>query len=157
MARSVDDSILEGFLEFDRRSAPTPKEPFVTLQKKGLMSLNRAAFDALGQPASVTLLYNPERRVIALRPTDPGNPRAYPVRRQGGRESGGGNYLVAGTAFTTFHRIATDVARRYTARLTDNVLFFDLNEDAPIVTGPRAKEGLSGRATLPFEEPQELA
>lgn len=139
MPEPADGLDLEGFLEFDRRSAPIATTPFITLQKKGLMSLNSAAFDALGSAEAVTLLYHPERRIVGLRPAQTDNPRAYPVRRQGARKEGGGNYLIAGTAFTTFHKIPNDVARRYGVKKINDTLTFDLNEDAPVVTGPRTK------------------
>lgn len=141
VADTLNDVILKGFQEFDRRAAPVNATPLVTLQKRGLMSLNRTAFELIGQPTAVTLLYHPERRLIGLRSTDPNNPRAYPMRRQGGRESSGGSFLVAGTAFTVHHQIPTDVARRYVAKLVGDVLMIDLNDDAPVVTGPRAKDG----------------
>ncbi len=139
------NELLEGFLEFDRSAAPTPSVPFITLQRKGLMSLNRAAFQALGSPTAVTLLYHPERRVIGLRPADPSSPRAYPVRIQGS----GSTYIVAGAAFTQFHGIPTNVARRYSAKLVGDVLTLDLTQDAPDVTGPRAKERRDGEPIHP--------
>lgn len=139
MTEGVEELDLEDFMEFDRRSAPIATTPFITLQKKGLMSLNRAAYDALGSVDAVTLLYHPGRRIVAIRPAQSDNPRAYPVRRQGSRQEGGGNYLIAGTAFTTFHKIPTDLARRYSVKKVKDALTFDLNEDAPVVTGPRTK------------------
>ena len=132
-----DSDLFEGFVEFDRRSAPINTTPYVTVQKKGLLSLNRAAYDAIEGADAVTLLYHPDKRVIALRPTDPSNPRAYPVRRQGST-SGPGTFIVAGTAFAQYHQIPTDVARRYVGKPLGNLLTIDLNDDAPVVTGPRA-------------------
>ncbi len=127
---------MEGFEEFDRRAAPPPVAPFVTLQRRGLISLNKTAYLAMGSPEAVTLLYNPEKRLIALRPADVKSPRAYPVRPQ----SSGGTYLVAGSAFTQHHGIDTQVARRYGASVNGNIVVVDLNQDAPEVTGPRARE-----------------
>ena len=131
---------LAGFEEFDRSAAPAPTTPFVTIQRKGLLSLNRGAYEAIGRPEAVTLLYHREQRVVGLRPAEPGNPRAYPVRRQGGKEGGAQSHLVAGTAFTRHHDIDTSVARRYGVELRGGVLLIDLKQDAPEVTGPRAKE-----------------
>ncbi len=139
------DDFLDGFIEFDRSSPPAPSIPFVTLQRKGLISLNRAAFQALGSPKAVTLLYHPERRVVALRPANPTSPRAYPVRLQ----NSGGTYLVAGAAFAQAHRIPTDVARRYSVTMVGDALTFDLTEDAPVVTGPRAKDRRDGEPADP--------
>lgn len=98
--------------------------------------MNKTAFEAMGSPLAVTLLYNRQRRLIALRPTDPTSPRAYPLRAQ----SSGATHLVAATAFTQHHQIDTTTARRYGVQIVDHVLVIDLNQDAPEVTGPRARE-----------------
>ncbi len=73
------DIDLSGFEEFDRKGVPVGTAPMVTIQKRGSFSLNRAAYDALGKPEQLVLLFNPERQVIALRPVGKENPRAYPV------------------------------------------------------------------------------
>ena len=136
----MGDVDLAGFEEFDRSAAPAPSTPFVTIQRKGLLSLNRGAYEALGRPAAVTLLYHREQRIVGLRPAEPTNPRAYPLRRQGGKAGGSQSYLVAATAFTLHHGIDTSVARRYGVEIRGTVLLIDLKQDAPDVTGPRAKE-----------------
>ncbi len=130
---------LDGFEEFDRSAAPAPVNPFVTIQKRGLLSLNRGAYEALSAPQAVTLMFNRERRVIALRPSDPGSPRSYPVRIQGG-QGGGKTYLVAATAFAGHYGLDVSVSRRYAVTVRDGVLFIDLTQDAPEVTGARSKD-----------------
>ncbi|MDP9355546.1 MAG: hypothetical protein M3Q71_16385 [Chloroflexota bacterium] len=139
--RDFVDDVVDDFEVFDRGSAPKPTHPFVTVQRRGLLSLNRAAHDLLGAPAAVQLLYSRSRNVIGFRAGDPGDPRSYPVRAQGER---GGTYLVAGAAFTQHYGIPTTEARRYQARMTGDVLTIDLNEDAPVVTGPRSKDRTEG-------------
>jgi hypothetical protein len=137
MEALMDGFDLTGFEEFDRRGVPVGAKPFVTVQKKGTLSLNRAAFEALGSPKMVVLLYNPERKIIALRPSDEDNPRAYPVRRLGER---GNTYIVAGTAFTAHYEIPTEPARRFQATKADgNILLIDLTSDSTVVTGPRGR------------------
>jgi hypothetical protein len=136
----VSELDLDGFEVFDRSSAPAPVIPFVTLQRRGLISLNRGAYEALGAPAAVELLYNRDRRTIAIRPADPTSPRAYALRQQGG-EGGSKTYLIAGAAFTAHYQIDTSVARRYRVEHHGEVLLVDLNqEDAVRVTSPRAKD-----------------
>lgn len=124
------------FEEFDKRSAAASKSPFVTLQKRGPLSLNKAAYELLGAPEAVTLLYDREEQLIGLNPADQGNPRAFPLRPQGERAS---NFLIAGQAFTQYYGIDTSTARRYGVDLRDGVLIVDLKSENTEVTGPRAR------------------
>ena len=127
---------MNGWIEFDRRAAPVSTEAFVTLQKKGMLSLNKAAMNLLGNAKTVTLLYNQESNQIGIRPCRQDNQRAYPVRLQGS----GSTHLIAGQAFTKFFGIETGVARRYKAETVVDMLIVDLNQDAPVVTGPRSRD-----------------
>ena len=121
--------------EFSRKSAPIGAKPYVTLQRRGAISINRAAFDALGKPAAVKLLYDRNKRVMGLRPTEPGMEGAYPVRTQASS-----NWLIAGTAFVAHWGIDTTVAKRYEAEMAGDVLVVDLTREGVEVTGPRAKQ-----------------
>ncbi len=122
------------FEEFSRKSAPIGAKPYVTIQRRGAISLNRTAFEDLGKPAAVKLLYDRAQRVIGLRATDPGIEGAYPVRTQASS-----NWLIAGTAFVAHWAIDTSVAKRYEAEMAGDVLVIDLKRDGVEVTGPRAK------------------
>lgn len=139
--RDFSDDAVDDFEVFDRSSAPKPTHPFVTVQRRGLLSLNQAACDLLGAPTAVQLLYSRARNVIGIRAGDPGDPRSYPVRVQGER---GRTYLVAGAAFTQHYGIPTTEARRYQARMVGDMLTINLNENAPVVTGPRSKDRAEG-------------
>jgi len=102
---------------------------------RGLISLNRAAYQALGEPESIELLYNPSKRIIGIRPGDPKTPHSYPLRQQ----NRGGTYLIAGKAFTTHYEIDTKVARRYGVEAKVNTLLVDLKQRATEVVGARAQ------------------
>lgn len=54
----------------------------VTLSNKGVILLNRKAFDALDTPAAVTLHYDEDERVIGLRPVDARHRNAFPLRQK---------------------------------------------------------------------------
>jgi hypothetical protein len=122
------------FEVFKRKAAPSVHQPFVTVQAKGPLALNKAAFELLGEAQTVELLYDRAEQLIGIHPVDPSEPHAYPVRPQG---SGSHTYLIAGQAFTGYYGIDTSVARRYKVRRQDDMLVIDLKEDAPIATGPR--------------------
>ena len=126
---------MPNFVEFDRQdSHSVPDEPMFTLQRRGLISLNLAAFEVLGEPAAVALLYDPDEGAIALRKVSRTYQNGYPVRKQGQSRS----YLVAATGFTSYHKIDTDVSRRYVGRdYGDQTWGFVIAEGVVLKTRPR--------------------
>ncbi|MGC5655713.1 UNVERIFIED_CONTAM: hypothetical protein QYM44_16935 [Kocuria sp. CPCC 205315] len=68
--------ILVAFEVFDKRMTPLAKAPSVTIHKRGVISLNKAAHDLLGGAETVELLYDQDRQVMALRPADDSSPHA---------------------------------------------------------------------------------
>ena len=63
------------------------KEPRVTLGAKGTFYLNGIAYAAMGEPAAVEMLFDGNRRVIGLKPTDPTKRNAFAIKHHGkGRE-----------------------------------------------------------------------
>lgn len=126
---------MEGFEVFEKYHSRSVKELFVTIQKRGTISLNRASFRAMGSPKNAELLFNRSKRLIAIRPANTASGRTVPVRVQGHSES----YLIAGLTFTKEYDIDTSVARRFVATLEGNVLIIDLNSPSTDATGPRAR------------------
>lgn len=112
------------FETFKRQRLKPGAQPFVTIQKKGVLSLNRAAYAALDEPEAVELLYDREARMIGIRKAESALEHAYVVRSFGK----GGTWLVSGTAFTNYYDIDTSVPTRRTARIEDGVLMVDLND-----------------------------
>lgn len=126
---------MPNFIEFDRLdSHAIPDEPMFTLQRRGLISMNMAAFKALGEPAAVALLYDPDEGIIALRKVGRTYHNGYPVRKQQNSRS----YLVGATGFTSYHKIGTDVPRRYLGRrYDDQTIGFVVAEGTPIKSRTR--------------------
>lgn len=124
------------FEVFDKRSATASKQPFVTIQKKGPFSLNKAAHEALGEPSHVEMLYDSENKLIGFRPVSDTSPRAYPLRPQGPNNA---TFMIAGQAFTKHYKIDTSVARRYAAQLQEDMLVVDIKSESTDVTGPRSR------------------
>ena len=127
---------MPNFETFTKRRIRVVKDPTMTLQAKGGMGFNHAAFLALGEPEAVELLYAADERIIGVRPVDPGTPHAYPVRSPSQKRDSG--FLLSGKTFTKFYEIDTSVARRWTAYMDGDVLCVDLNSPSIEVTGPRA-------------------
>lgn len=131
-----------GFEVYQKGSAPLPTVPTVTVQKRGLISLNRAAHGLIGDAEAVELLWDPERRVIGLRPATLANQNAYPVRVQN-VGSNKGPMLVAANLFTQYIGLDTTVAKRWTPSVEDGILVIDLATPGVVATSNRSRSGPS--------------
>jgi hypothetical protein len=120
------------FETFKRHQMPSTQEPSVGIQKRGAISLNTAAFEELGSPKQVELLYDREERLIGIRKTAASNPHAYLVRGVG---KSGATHVVSGKAFLSYYGIPRDVARRWPAEIRDGMLVADLKQPGIDVTG----------------------
>lgn len=131
---------MPNFIEFNRQdSHAVPDEPMLTLQRRGLISLNHAAYQALGEPAAVVLLYDQADGIVALRKVPRSHQNGYPVRKQSNSRS----FLVGATGFASYHKIDTDVSRRYRGRrYGDQTLGFVVSEGTIIATRTRAPEAV---------------
>lgn len=100
-------------------------QPFVTIQKKGVLSLNRAAFEALEGPDAVELLYDSEARLVALRKVDSSLDHAYHVRAPVENHA---TWLISVGAFVNYYEIDTSRSVRRAARMEGDLLVIDLND-----------------------------
>jgi hypothetical protein len=124
------------FTVFDRRSVPVTAIPLISLQVRGNFSLNHKAYQELGEPETVELLYDQGRQIIGFRSVDPSTRHAYPVKQTGR----GRTYYVAGRAFCDFNGIEHDINRRYQAHTyPGGVLGIDLKEKPLKSTVTRAR------------------
>jgi hypothetical protein len=130
-----------GFEVFDKRAAGASKHPYVTVQRKGPFSFNRAAHELLGKPEAVSLLYDREQERIGFRPTSPERPQAFPMRPQGKNAA---TFMVAGQAFAKHYELDTSVARRYPVRMEEDIMVLYLRGDSVEVTGPRSRSRAAG-------------
>lgn len=132
------------FEVFKKSSAPVPSVPSVTIQKRGLMSLNRAAYELVGAPKAVELLWDAERRVIGMRSATLQNPDAYPARPQN-LKSNRGPILVAGSLFTRHVGLDTSLAKRWVPQLEGDILVIDLTVEGQPVSSNRRGTGESSQ------------
>lgn len=138
------------FETFTRRMIPLVKKPSITIQKRGTMSFNKAAYVALGSPEAVELLYDKELKIVGIRAIDPIVDHAYPMRPQANKDDG--PYIVSGAAFTKYYGIDTEEARRWNAELEDGILCIDLRQPGQVVTSNRSGSGrLNGEGAAPDE------
>lgn len=136
-----------GFEVFHRGSFPPPNAPSVTIQKKGLFSLNRAAMQLLHDPEAVQFLWDRDRRVVGLQAVSIESSNAYPVRPQGSQariaKGQGGASLIAGTLFTRFIELDTSQARRWMPRMEGDILIVDLKQVGQPITSNRDRRRLA--------------
>jgi len=125
------------FETFTRQRPPTVRDPAVTIQKRGALSLNRPAYEALDSPEAAELLFDREERLIGIRKADPSADHAMPVRPLGKH---GGNWLISGRTFTLYYDIPTESARRWIARQDGDMLVLDLKEPGTEIVGARSRE-----------------
>ena len=128
-----DDFIWE---TYDKRNAPMSKQPQVTIQSRGTISMNLSAYMALGSPQSVELLFDRERKVIGFRPAKGDNHTAYPLRKVG---PVGNTYIVAATSFLKYYGVPLGVPSRYEAELSQGVLVVDLNSAPQFAPSNRSR------------------
>ena len=139
-----------GFELFTKRMVPLTKAPYVTIQKRGIMSLNKSAWVALGEPEAVEFLYDADEKIIGLRGVLPTIEHAYPIR---GVKTDG-PWVVSGTAFAKYFDIETDVSRRYAVKFDNDIMCIDLKEGGTVVTSNRSRaNGVGGDE--PADEPLE--
>jgi hypothetical protein len=126
------------FEVFDKRMAPLAKAPSITMQRRGIFSITRAAHQLIGNPDTVELLYDRDRHIIALRPTQPGTAHAYALRPQGvGKTTG--PLILSATAFTQYYAIDTSESRRFTPYLDDGMMCIALDGPSTVVQGNRGR------------------
>lgn len=128
------------FEEFKRNRMPSTQTPAVTIQKRGALSLNVAAFEALGSPKHVVLFYDRQTKRIGIRKASASTPHAYIVRGVGNNQA---THVVSGKAFLSYYDIPRDVARRWPAEMRGDMLVIDLKQPGTEVTGhnSRAHQG----------------
>lgn len=131
-----------GFEVFEKGSAPVSTVPAATIQKRGLISLNRAAHALIDSPEAVELLWDADRNMIGIRPASLENPNAYPARPQS-PSSRKGPVLIAGSLFTRHIGLDTSEARRWVPTVENGILVIDLNTPGTRATSNRARRDRS--------------
>lgn len=117
----------------DSRAHAVP-DACVTITRRGLFALNRAAAAELGHPATLVFLVDEdEARYLGFR-SGAGSDRPYPVRRAGG------SWIVSGVGVLRRMRISHDEARRYPLVTIDGVKCIDLSEPGTVVTSNRRRK-----------------
>jgi hypothetical protein len=87
--------------EFDRGDAAKTLAARVTITRQGYISLNQAAYDLLGRPPAVVLLYDAGGTAIGLRAASEDTAYSFRVQSWGT----GTNYFINAAAFVRYYGI----------------------------------------------------
>src|SRR5438874_2231054 len=102
--------------EVERWTPSLADEPTVGIQGSGNLSFNQAAVKLLGFPKAIKILYDPDERLVGFKAAD-SSLGAFPIHKQ----SKSTTYLVSGKALVDTMHLQIGEARRYVARMEDNV------------------------------------
>ena len=118
--------ILDGFRVYEKQRTSPGALPQVTVQARGIFSLNPSAYGSLGSPEFVELLYSEQQQAVALRAVESETQTSYQVRPT----NNGGTFNVAGRAFMVYYGINLPESRRYTPKhAKDGVIILRLEVD----------------------------
>ncbi len=69
------------WVEFEGRPNDRERDRVrVTLNRRGMFLLNKAAFEAMKRPEAVRLMFDPARQTIGLAASRPDRPNAFPLK-----------------------------------------------------------------------------
>lgn len=131
-----------GFEVFDKRAAPMKGAPSVTVQKRGIVSINGAAHKLIKDAKVVELLFDRDRQVMAIRSAEP-SPRTYVLRDP----SPSGQTILSASAFMDAYGIDTSVSRRYEPFEEDGMLCIDFKGPSIEVRGNRTRNKTASAPT----------
>ena len=110
-----------------------------TLSKRGIISLNRAAFRAMAQPSHVVLLYDTVNFLIGLKPAGSHIKNALRVKK---RRDAQATYHITAKNFCNYYGIALPHALKFNdlKPTDDGTLILDLRTATELVRAPRTKK-----------------
>lgn len=104
---------------------------YATLNRRGNIYLNRTAFEKLGEPEQVVLLYDRRRSRIGITRAEAAKRNAFRLRRKDAGRSG--SRVIYAANFCRHYRIKTDQTYAFPAAEVDRqgILILDLNSVSP--------------------------
>ncbi|MDQ2749178.1 MAG: hypothetical protein ABI775_00480 [Pseudonocardiales bacterium] len=143
------------FETFRKALVPLKRDPTITVQKRGTMSLNKAAQVMLGAPPAVELLYDVTARTVGLRGVSARADHGYSLRSS--TRTDAGPFVISAMAFLHFYDIYPIETLRWVAYLAGDVLCINLDDPATPVTSNRAiKRALAEAIDSGHEQADEL-
>lgn len=120
-------------------TAPAPAARtglYASINATGIISISRPTHAAIGEPKTVSLLYDAENLTIGVRPTGRIMPSAFPIRLRGDNRT----YHIRAHEFVRAHRLEISYCVRFLdPHIEDGVLILDLNLTARAATKRRVR------------------
>jgi hypothetical protein len=127
------------FEVFKKRMVRPTEQPHVAIQRRGVFSINKAAYEALGSPGAVELLYAEDEKIVGLRASTGNAEYAYPLRPTQAKSDT--TFMASGQAFTNYYGIVTTTSRRWAAYMDGDILCIDLKQPGTEIIGNRRPNG----------------
>ena len=105
--------------------------PVVTLQASGGMAFNDLAYDLLGRPSHIVLLYDRKDSLIGFEPGEAQQSYAFPVRNAGGAGDAS-SWALSTRSFYAYYELEPEATQRFKATKQDDIVVIDLK--SPITT-----------------------
>lgn len=114
---------------------PTSERIHVTLNYKGRFLLNKNLYRRLGSPAAVWLYFNRKADTIAIEPTSPRLPKAFPVREKPGY------FVINASPFCRHNGIKLTTTEKFiTADIQNGILMLKLRETVTVSGARRPRK-----------------
>ena len=126
---------MPNFETFEKRRTPPASDPFVTMLKTGVISMNVVAYESLGRPDFLEFLYDKQEQIVGLRPLKAETQFSYPIREL--KSATGGTFSASAKAFMLYYGIPMTSSVRRLAFLSGDVLCIDLKDPGVDVTTGR--------------------
>lgn len=115
------------FKVFAGKAKKNSPNPLVSIQVRGVLTLNKAALDQLGEPEYVHLLYS-DAGEVAIQATTADSPLAYQLRQNGKNDTG--TRVISAKAF--FDAVGVDYSKTRPVKMTieeDGLGVLDVSQD----------------------------
>lgn len=113
------------FEKFRRYKVTEGDDPIVSIHVRGIFALNKNAYDKLGEPEAIEMMYASEDRIIGFSAAPKSSPDSYAVRHNTKTA-----FQVEGRAFLNYYGISDDAGRRYVAEMMDEILIVQLDQES---------------------------
>jgi hypothetical protein len=137
---------MPNFEVYKRGTVPAGAEPYVTLNKRGVFILNKAAYAEIGRAPAVLLMYAADEKIIGFRPCPEHTPDSYKVHTTARDRT----FLVSAKAFTNYYDMPLATSMRYPVYMENGILCLAL------ATGIEVTSNRGSRATRADEEADTL-
>jgi hypothetical protein len=116
-----------------KRLRLSDEEPSIGISRRGELNLNRAAYERLGSPERVEVLFDRVEKLIGLRAVKRGKDEGYSVYQ------GGSFWRISAKPLARLFGLGGRPARRYSVVLVGDVLTLDLKEEEAPASAEKAE------------------